>query len=412
MSKSKNTFFVSPKVYGQLKEKARKLKRFQKIKLHQAQEIVAREAKFDNWNQIAQVHKIAELFYHSFSKGLVIGLSRDGFYDQFISESCEKFYTQDGFSIIYQLGKEDIRNHHLKYEIDDNGNKEYFTESELDEFIIMTGMDVVFYAYNRKIDINHKMETIYSLIECLNGSLPRFLWFNGDYIDTDQLMENSEIQLRCSTIYDTYRKMSVGDEKLLTIYPSNPNLYEDLNHLKQLEKQKKVKITTQNENRLVWFMKLPDSSKVPTYPSLKKALQASKCLNDQNKTIVGVVYSSTNPYSPYQFFEVLFDSDENWYSVYFNGGHLWGDGSDGEDTSYGNESIDDLVSEVKEGWPEIDNIVFFETISMDFSLYAEEILVRLFHDLPSPDEYWPDRKQDYETLCINRINKVNHQYRG
>ncbi|MCU7940388.1 MAG: hypothetical protein KZQ64_16330 [gamma proteobacterium symbiont of Bathyaustriella thionipta] len=63
-------------------------------------------------------------------------------------------------------------------------------------------------------------------------------------------------------------------------------------------------------------------------------------------------------------------------------------------------------------FPEIDNLVFFETFDMDFSLYAEEILVRIFPDLPSSDEYWPDKKLAYETLCIDRINKANSKARG
>ena len=202
MSNSNITRIISPKVFGQIKEKARKLKRSQNIKLHQAQEIVAKEANFDNWNLVTQAHKIAELFYNSFFKGIAIGLSRDGFYDQYFSEECESFYTKDKLSLIYELGKEDIHNYHPKFEIYE-GKKEYYTDEDLEEFTMMAGVDVAFYAYNGKINLNDKMGSIFSVIDCLGGDTPKYMWFNGEYIDINLLLENNEeVKLRCSQNYN------------------------------------------------------------------------------------------------------------------------------------------------------------------------------------------------------------------
>jgi len=192
MSNSNITRIISPKVFGQIKEKARKLKRSQNIKLHQAQEIVAKEANFDNWNLVTQAHKIAELFYNSFFKGIAIGLSRDGFYDQYFSEECESFYTKDKLSLIYELGKEDIHNYHPKFEIYE-GKKEYYTDEDLEEFTMMAGVDVAFYAYNGKINLNDKMGSIFLVIDCLGGDTPKHMWFNGEYIDMNLLLENNKL---------------------------------------------------------------------------------------------------------------------------------------------------------------------------------------------------------------------------
>jgi len=404
------TYVISPKSFSIFKEKARKLKISKNIKHHEALEQIAKDAGLDNWNQIAQSHKKFEPFFNSFHNGIVVALNKD-FFPQSFTEECTKNFIQDNHSVLYREGREDIKKNYPRSEVyydNDIEKIDNFTDSEIEEFVNEKELECAFYAYNGKKSYKNNKETILSIADCLNGDLPQYMWINKEYINISEWGKDQEIQLRCSSVYIKYRHMSEGDEEFIPIEQSIPDPLRDVNFLKQLEEQKKVKIVSLQES-YVRFLKLPETSNLATtkYRSLKNALIAAKSKSDDDITIVGVAYVPSDTYSPYQFFEVMFDHDENWNCIYFNGGRLWEDGSSGEDESYCNDSLDELVSEIKETFPQIDNIVFFETYSMDFELYAEGILYKVFSDLPGPDDYWLDNKEEYEKLCIERINKAN-----
>jgi len=66
--------FVTSDELEKLKQRARKLKREQKIPHYEALELVARSARFANWHQVVEAHKAMQPTEHAVRDGVVIAM--------------------------------------------------------------------------------------------------------------------------------------------------------------------------------------------------------------------------------------------------------------------------------------------------------------------------------------------------
>ncbi|HEK1826538.1 hypothetical protein [Pseudomonas aeruginosa] len=175
-------FLVSQKSISRLKQRARRIKREKDIPHHEALEITAKAAGFDNWHQVAEAAEKCKLIEDAYLRGFLLGFDPSEVPDTEDDNSPLKwepyaFYLlQDRLFKNYasQLDEEDPDERAISETLDPKDLKEYFSDdwSSMYFFRLKCPEQVV------------TIEQLLSLVSKHSFWPPYIVFFKGRLVDT------------------------------------------------------------------------------------------------------------------------------------------------------------------------------------------------------------------------------------
>lgn len=175
-------FLVSQKAISRLKQRARRMKREKDIPHHEALEITARAAGFDNWHQAAEAAEkckpIEDAYYH----GYLLAFDPSEVPDTEDKDSPLRWepyafeLLQDRLFENYasQLDEEDPEGRPISETLDPSDLKEYFSDD----------WGSMFFFRLKRSDQVATIELLLSLVSKHSFWPPHFVFFKGKLVNT------------------------------------------------------------------------------------------------------------------------------------------------------------------------------------------------------------------------------------
>jgi hypothetical protein len=133
-------------------------------------------------------------------------------------------------------------------------------------------------------------------------------------------------------------------------------------------------------------------------------------LEKDNLALIGAMYDNSCRYAPYKFFKVEFEDlgeDGPWYTLDYFGGQFR-EGASGEcGDGNGGGTLEEAVENALEQFEQLTEVFFYEMKDIEIDIVAEYLVPDLISNLPESSAYWPDRKDEFEGICISALNKRN-----
>lgn len=175
-------FLVSQKAISRLKQRARRMKREKDIPHHEALEITAKAAGFDNWHQVAEAAEKCKPIEDAYRRGFLLAFDPSEVPDTEDEDSPLKWepyafnLLQDRLFENYasQLDEEDPDERPISETLDPSDLKEYFSDD----------WGSIYFFRLKRSDQVATIEQLLSLVSKHSFWPPHFVFFKGKLVNT------------------------------------------------------------------------------------------------------------------------------------------------------------------------------------------------------------------------------------
>lgn len=174
-----NTYIIPTKIFEQLNQRARKLKRSEGIPHHEALEKVAKSLRFENWHQVTLAAEETRVAETARRYGLIIALD--------IKDALEYNFDHDGVFAqddrLMSFCESDLfQNYCLSKDDDGRTFESTSTPEELREDFEADLDNVVLYRYTRQV-LPATLADALALSRERCFFAPTYIWYRGQFID-------------------------------------------------------------------------------------------------------------------------------------------------------------------------------------------------------------------------------------
>ncbi|HHL2168712.1 TPA: hypothetical protein ACQ3YX_001061 [Pseudomonas aeruginosa] len=175
-------FLVSQKAISRLKQRARRLKREKDIPHHEALEITAKTAGFDNWHQAAEAAEKCKPIEDAYFRGFLLAFDPSEVPDT-EDEGPPLRWEPYAFNLLQDRLFENYASQPDEEDPDERPISETLDPSDLKEYFSDDWGSMYFFRLKRSDQVT-TIEQLLSLVSKHSFWSPRFVFFKGKLADT------------------------------------------------------------------------------------------------------------------------------------------------------------------------------------------------------------------------------------
>ncbi|HHL2320158.1 TPA: hypothetical protein ACQ3Y4_000006 [Pseudomonas aeruginosa] len=175
-------FLVSQKAISRLKQRARRLKREKDIPHHEALEITAKTAGFDNWHQAAEAAEKCKPIEDAYFRGFLLAFDPSEVPDT-EDEGSPLRREPYAFNLLQDRLFENYASQPDEEDPDERPISETLDPSDLKEYFSDDWGSMYFFRLKRSDQVT-TIEQLLSLVSKHSFWSPRFVFFKGKLVDT------------------------------------------------------------------------------------------------------------------------------------------------------------------------------------------------------------------------------------